>query len=288
MTSVDEQRSSDPVDLAGSLRALRQTAGMSQVEASRSASITQAKLSRIETGKALPTPTEVEALARVYEVAPERRRLMVDQAATMASQYVDSRVILQTGAHHFQQRIRETEAAAALIRSYQPALVLGVLQTSAYATAVFAGGGDLDRDGLSEQEAAKSVASRMSRWQLLAEPGRRWRLIQTEAALRWIVRSPTLMIEQLDRIAEASRLPHVELGVIPLNTVAPNPAPLHGFHIYDDESVMFGTETGTALLSGSSRVVFYTAMFAGLERLAVFGDDSRELLDRIAAEHRKR
>ena len=140
--------------------------------------------------------------------------------------------------------MQETETAAALVRSYQPALVLGVLQTPAYAAAVFTPGEDL-----SEQEAADSVSERMARWQLLAEPHRRWRLVQTEAALRWIVRGPELMAAQLDRIIEASRLPNVDLGIIPLDTIAPQPAPLHGFHLYDDESVMFGTETGTALLT---------------------------------------
>jgi Domain of unknown function (DUF5753) len=59
-------------------------------------------------------------------------------AASLASQFVDSRAILQQGAHHFQRRIRQTEEAATLIRSYQPALVLGVLQTPAYASVIFA------------------------------------------------------------------------------------------------------------------------------------------------------
>ncbi len=191
-------------------------------------------------------------------------------------------MILQQGAHHFQQRIRETEAAATLIRSYQPALVLGVLQTPAYASVVFAP----NSSDLTEQEAAASIAERMTRWTLLAEPGRRWRLIQTEAALRWIVRSPALMVEQLGRVIEASHLPNVDIGIIRLDTVVGRIAPLHGFHIYDRESVIFGTETGTALLSEPARVASYEHRFAELEQLAVFGDDARELLTDIADGYR--
>ncbi|MDF2748218.1 MAG: idh [Propionibacteriaceae bacterium] len=59
---------------------------------------------------------------------------------------------------------------------------------------------------------------------------------------------------ELDRIAEATLLRNVDLGIVPRDTVADRPAPLHGFHIYDDSSVIFGTETGTAFLSDPGRV----------------------------------
>ena len=94
-----------------------------------------------------------------------------------------------------------------------------------------------------------SIASRLTRWKLLAESGQEWRLIQTEAALRWVMGSHALMADQLDRIIEAIRLPNVRLGIITLDTVSSQVAPLHSFHIYDDDSVTFGTEAGTALLS---------------------------------------
>ena len=70
-------------------------------------------------------------------------------------------------AHHFQQRVREAEAGAQLIRSYQPTMVLGVLQTLAYVQAVFSPGCDL-----SVEDAEASIASRFTRWRLLAQPGR--------------------------------------------------------------------------------------------------------------------
>jgi transcriptional regulator with XRE-family HTH domain len=260
---------------------LRKAARLSQTAAATAASLTQAHVSRIENGRAIPTPTEAEALARSYRATAAERRRLVALAETLAGQYVDARVILQAGAHHFQRRVHETEAKAAMVRSYQPAMVLGVLQTPAYARAVFTP--DVE---LSEADAAASIASRLMRWKLLAEPTRQWRLLQTEAALRWVVGSYELMVEQLDHIAEAARLPTVRLGIIPLDTVSPRPAPLHGFHIYDDDSVLFGTETGTALLPDLRRVADFTRLFRDLERLAVFGDPAAELLESITATYR--
>lgn len=185
-------------------------------------------------------------------------------------------------AHHRDRHLVVTSTRSRAIRSYQPTLVLGVLQTPAYATVVFT-----PDDDLSEQEATASVAERMTRWELLAQPSRQWRLIQAEGALRWIVRSHDLMVEQLDRLIEASHLPNVELGVVPLDTVARDVAPKHGFHIYDHESVTFGTETGTALLSDPRRIANYEARFNELEQLAVFGDEARLLLGRLADECRR-
>jgi hypothetical protein len=197
--------------------------------------------------------------------------------------YIDSRVILQKGnAAHIQKRYRDTEQNATRIRSFQPTLVLEVLQTRAYATAVFASNHEI----VDREDAAAAVDSRMTRWELLTDPAKHWHLIQTEAALRWIVRSPSLMAKQLDRIAEASRLPNVHLGIIRLDTVSYDPQPSHGFHIYDEESVTFGTESGVALLSSPKHVAFYAEIFDDLTDLADYGDEVRHLLADLAANYR--
>jgi uncharacterized protein DUF5753 len=113
-------------------------------------------------------------------------------------------------------------------------------------------------------------------------------LIQTEAALRWVVGSHALMAGQIDRIIEATRLPNVRLGIIALDTVAPSVAPLYSFHVYDDASVTFGTEAGTALLSDPQRVASFAASFGDLEHLAVYDDAARNLLGHIADGYRSR
>ena len=56
------------------------------------------------------------------------------------------------------------------------------------------------------------------------------------------------------------------------------------FHIYDDASVTFGTEAGTALLSDPQRVASFAATFAELEHLAVYDEVARDLLE----PHRRR
>jgi hypothetical protein len=99
-----------------------------------------------------PPPTRSLALTPVYGATEEETERLVAIARQHSEEFIDARVVLQAGrAHHFQHRIRETEEAVRLVRSYQPARVLGVLQTQAYMAAIFSPGGDL-----SEEDAAGS------------------------------------------------------------------------------------------------------------------------------------
>src|SRR4051794_25879171 len=144
---AEQQRSGAQDDLSGALSALRTGAHLRQVAAAKASGVSQAKLSRIENGRALPSPDEVRALAATYSADQGEVDRLVQLAADQAIEFVDTRVVLQAGrAHHFQHRVREAEAAAKLVRSYQPTMVLGVLQTPAYVSAVFSPGGDLSAE----------------------------------------------------------------------------------------------------------------------------------------------
>lgn len=111
-------------------------------------------------------------------------------------------------------------------------------------------------------------------------------LIQTEGALDWCVRDTALMAEQIDHIAEVSRLPNVRIGLIIRRAPATIRAP-HGFHIFDSRAVQVGTKTATALIDNPADIATYEALFSELEQMAVFGDWARAELRRIADEHRR-
>jgi transcriptional regulator with XRE-family HTH domain len=264
--------------LAGRLRALRNDAGVSQTRAAEHVGVSQGKISRAETGRFLLDPPTVGRLAELYGVDDAQRAELVAWAEDLRPQRLDSRLIMQRGTNHFQDRIRRMEEASSLVRSYQPGLVLGSLQTEAYATAVFS--------RRPSAEAAASVAARMHRHRMMLEDtGRSWTLIQTEGALLWHVGGPELMAEQIDRLVEVGRLPNVRIGVITHTTPVSFTAG-HGFHIYDRQAVQIGTRTATALTSDERDVATYESLFAELERVATFGEDARAVLGRLADRYR--
>lgn len=78
---------------------------------------------------------------------------------------------------------------------------------------------------------------------------------------------------------------HVNLGIIPFSAPAAI-FPRHGFHLYDSNAVIVGTETGTATITDGDDVAAYERMFGQLQDIALIGPDARPTLERIAADYR--
>ncbi len=275
MASPREDNSRD--ELSRLLYEARRAAGLGQIEAAKRAGTSQNKVSRVENGKGLLTVAEAAALLTVYGVHGDDRRRIMTLVESARAGHIDARVILQRGAHHFQERVRQLDEQSRLVRSFAPTAVLGILQTHAYAHVVFT-------QRMAEEQAAPSIASRVARHRMVDDPSRQWVLLQTEGALRWNLGGSAVMIEQIQRIAAATDRPNVRLGIIPWQTPA-QVLPLHSFHLYDHRAVVVGTRSGTAIM-GERDVPDYEALFDELERLAVFDNEARALLGRIADDYR--
>jgi len=181
-----------------------------------------------------------------------------------------------------QERLRQLELRAVEVRAFSPTVVLGMLQTEGYASVVFG-------QSTPAADAPKAVAARRRRHGDLDDPARRWVLLHTEGALEWALGGPDVMVEQLAAISAVSQRPNVRLGVIPART----PATVVGLHPFQLHRVpqgwqaAVGTKDGTALITDEVRVGRYLALFAELEQLAVYDDEARGLLARVADDYRQ-
>ena len=108
------------------------------------------------------------------------------------------------------------EEAAALIRSYDPQAVPGLLQAPGYADAIIRTGFP---DATSE-ETERRVSLQLARQQILARPSppRLWAVID-EAALRRpaATTGPEIMREQIDHLINAAAQPNVTLQILPFS-----------------------------------------------------------------------
>jgi transcriptional regulator with XRE-family HTH domain len=268
-----------PAGLAGRLKALRLATQprISQTAAGRALGTSQNKISRVEAGEQLLTPEEVATLARLYGAPVREVRALEKAARALAARYVDSRLILRRGGGtlSYQRSVADAEAAAGLVRSYQPTVVLGVLQTADYAAVMFGPGHEAD------------VAVRMERNRaLVEEPSRRWVLVQTEGALLWNVAGAEVMAAQIDKLIDTSRLPNVDLRIITHRQVTPIIPVGHGFHLYDRSTVQIGTLSGSARITDPGEVDRYSAKFDELADVAAAGDAARAELERIREVYR--
>lgn len=265
--------------LAAQLRELRTAARLTGTEAGRRTGISQSKISKLERRALRPDPADVKKLCDVYGASAGQREELARLAEELRADTVEpSRVILSRGAHYMQQRIRRLEESATLLRSFQPCLVIGLVQTLDYARLVF--GASIS----SGPEVDQAVAARQERQATLRDRVPHAVLIMTEGALRWQAGSPRVMTEQIDAIIAASELPNVDLGIIPFSAPV-SVFPKHGFHLYDSDAVIVGTETGTAIITDDD-VAGYERMFGQLQDIALMGPDARPELERIAAEYR--
>ncbi|MEU7753194.1 helix-turn-helix transcriptional regulator [Micromonospora sp. NPDC049171] len=103
------------------------------------------------------------------------------------------------------------EREAHSLRSYQPLVLPGLLQTERYARALFSSAGQHTPD-----DVERLVAARMARQSVLAGNGPPWlTAVIDEGVLRRSVGGPEVMREQLESLAETEHLPHVRVHVVP-------------------------------------------------------------------------
>jgi transcriptional regulator with XRE-family HTH domain len=270
----------DRTRLASTLRAARLAAGLAGTEAGRRTGISQSKISKIERGFLLPSSDDVTALCRAYNLSNEERDNLVTLAIGLRDE-ASAKVIMARGVAETQRRIGNLELSASLIRGFQPTMVIGLLQTAAYMRCVF---GTPDTHALSDGDVDDATHARTHRQRMLDNTTKQFVFVMTEGALRWQAGSATTMADQIQAIAQAAARPNVRIGIIPWTTPV-RVFPRHGFHLYDDDAVMIGTETATATLTGPADIATYIELFHALEDIAAFDDTARDHLTRITADY---
>ncbi|WP_424535876.1 helix-turn-helix domain-containing protein [Sphaerisporangium viridialbum] len=105
----------------------------------------------------------------------------------------------------------EVEQEATVLRSWDPLLIPGILQTEAYARRVLSG-----EPGTAPEQVEQRLAARTRRKAILSrdKPPLIWAVID-EGVLHRSVGSSQIMHDQLGYLAEVARHPHVKIQVVP-------------------------------------------------------------------------
>lgn len=277
---------SEPVansPIAKLLCKIRDDAGIATgEEAGKRAGFSQAKVSRMEKGRTVPSPEDAEHYARVLGATAEVRRKLVGMVRGFHEQHraaAPGRVAVSRFSASHEKRVRRNEEISSRISVWHPLLLPGALQIEEYVRAVMSSG------DLSQPEVEARVTARMERAALVNDSGREFTFIVSAGALGWRVGSPEVMARQIEHIIDMSRPPHIRVAVIPWGTEV-DVFPPCGFDIYDDHTAVVGVVGGAAYYNAAADVGRYVTMFAALERLAVCGDEARAVLAGLAAEYR--
>jgi hypothetical protein len=178
------------------------------------------------------------------------------------------------------------EAEADWVRTYEPQLMPGLLQTEAYARAL------RHREPLRRdpEETDSFVAARMARQRHLTrdEPLNLWALLD-EAVIRRTVGGNDIMGDQLRHILEAGMLSNVTIQVIPFAAGA-HPAMEGSFTILefpdpaDPQLVYLENLTSSLYLEQEKEIAWYRLVFEHAQATALSPEDSRKLIMEAVAE----
>ncbi len=272
--------------LATRLRELRAGTGLSGNRfATERIEWPQSRVSRLETGTQLPTEDDIHTWAQATGASGETVTELLEMLNRARIEYATWRETYHRagGPSGKQISIAQLEAQATHIRSFQPAMVIGLLQTPAYAREMLTLPGSPLTYAGSRADVDTVVAERMSRQHVLYQPGKQVQLVMGEAGLYNNVGTIGTLIGQLDRLMTLAVLPSIDVGIVPF---AVPMLPVPGFVIYDDEVVTSESLTAEQRLIESDEVAQYIRFFDELRAVAATGPDAVALIQRVTAELR--
>jgi len=234
------------------------------------------KVSKLENGRQTPSDDDIRAWARATSSVAETDALLAS-LHTLEVQHAEWQRILRTGLRPRQQELIEWDQRTRLFRAFEATVIPGLLQTAEYARARFAEG--IRRLKL-PNDINEAVAARIQRQEILYRPDKRFHFLLTEAALRFRLCPPDVMLGQFDRLVSFSQLPNVRLGIIGFEKQYAT-APWHGFWLYDNERVLVETFSAALDLRQPQEIELYGNAFEQLAAVASYGRSARGIIGRV-------
>lgn len=264
---------------------MRLSAGLSGKQLSQLSGWQPSKVSRLETGRQLPSEPDVLRWGEICGTDADARDelLALREAATTAHRAWRLRAGL--GVPAVQADYNALVERSTTVRHFETTWIPGLLQTPGYARTVLTTLARLAGLAAGATELDGAVALRLQRQPHLYDTAKRFDFLVTEPVLRWGFCSPDVMLAQLDRLRGVIGLAHVRFGILPLDARIGTP-PQNAFQLYDDTAIVETFVGETTHLPAES------AMYARvLDRLwsdAVTGERALALVEAAADQLRGR
>jgi transcriptional regulator with XRE-family HTH domain len=288
-----------PEEMAGStvprrqlgryLEELRENAGLNRKDAAKALERSAPTIWRIETGRIAVRSIEAEAMCRLYGASPQMTEVL-------------SGLAKETRARGWWQAYGDAvpdwfdvyvglEAAATRMSKFESELVPGLFQTEDYARTIIRA----DHPEEDDTEITRRVELRMARQAILRRPVNppALEVALRESVLRCPVGGTEIMAAQLDKLADAARLPNVSMRVVPFSA---------GFHLgmltggftllrfplngtgmqTEPDTVYSDSFTGAIYLDKPGELARYSRAFAEIWQTSLDEDSSRDFISTAA------
>jgi transcriptional regulator with XRE-family HTH domain len=248
-----------PGGLASQLRDLRRAAGITGTSLAHDLGWTQSKISKIETGRQMPTEDDMVTWAHGCRAGNDATNALLALLAEAQGVHREWKQQVRLGQAAIQRNYDELARKAKSIRNAEVVYIPGLLQTADYACSRIAEGVRLH--GASAEEVEAATAQRMQRQQVLYDTSKTFEFVITEAALRILLCPRATMIAQLDRLLALAGLAHIKLGIIPFGVELPT-APQNAFILFNNELAVVETFVGETMYHAEEAQAYAAAMDA--------------------------
>ncbi|MEW1723298.1 helix-turn-helix transcriptional regulator [Streptomyces sp. NPDC093109] len=271
--------------LGEELRRLRREAGLTSGETARLLGWHQSKVSRIETGVSGVKGEDLTVLLDALGLRDPHLRSLLSALAGRAGEGPGWWEAYGGAIPQVYRDFISLESQASTAHTLETSVVPGLLQTPGYARAMTRAA----LDGLPAATVDALVEVRLARQAVLrATTPLRLHAVLDEAVLRREVGGPEVMREQLQRLAELARLPHVCLQVLPFAVGGyvglAGPFVIFTFpNIADLDLVVLDHLTNSLYLERKEDLEAYRTAFRTMRGHALSTADSLDLIARIGA-----
>ncbi|MFI7511812.1 helix-turn-helix domain-containing protein [Micromonospora aurantiaca] len=272
-----------PGGLAGHLRDLRRGAGLTGAELARHLSWTQSKVSKIETGKQMPTDEDLSGWLTTCGATNAAKATLTALLAEAQGLHQEWRQQVRLGQSAIQRNYDQLVSKASKIRNTEIVYIPGLLQTPSYARSRIEEGVQLH--GADPDEVDSATARRIMRQQVLYDTSKDFEFLVFEGALHILLCPPPDMLAQLDRLINITDMPHIKLGIIPFGRQLAT-APQNSFLLLGDDLAIVETFIGEYMFHGGEASA-YSAVMARLANDAVYDVEARKIVQRAMAALRK-
>jgi transcriptional regulator with XRE-family HTH domain len=266
-----------PEGVATRLRAMRAQAGLSGKQLANANDWEQSKVSRIENGRQMPSPEDIDSWARTCNADDETVRELHRLRDAAQAVQITFRSRMRHGQEPVQESYNELVNRSSLIRHFETAYVPGLLQVPSYARRVLNEMIPLQELDIDDVDAA--VAARMRRQQMLYDQEKSFEFLLAEPVLRWQLVPAAVMREQLDRLQTVIGLERVRFGIVPMGAELAT-TPQNSFQMYMGNEPVVIAETFAREVKETEEpnIARYEHAMNLLWEEAVTGEDARRLI----------
>ncbi|MFB8086888.1 Scr1 family TA system antitoxin-like transcriptional regulator [Streptomyces sp. NPDC055992] len=256
------------------LRGLRRGKGLTARTLATLCHWHESKVSRIENGKALPSPADIRAWTVACD-ADTHADDLIAAASNIQLLHQERRHLERNGIRRVHDQVQPLWDTTRTFKGYAQCLVPAPLQVAEYTAAALRGA---PHRRTVRDESDLLIALYEQQRMVLEEEGRGFTIVLEETVLYYRFADREVMTNQLSHLFVVSALPTVHLGIIPRSADRSDTWPVEDFWIFDDREAQVETVSSFIDIRQQAELKQYQTLFGHLRQQAVFGSDAYPLI----------